>query len=45
VVRGALFVGEVRQAGVVVNNIFRRTKMEDVYPLSRTFSLADLLAI
>ena len=45
VVRGALFLGEIRQAGVLVNNIFRYTKMENAQPLSQTFSFADLLAI
>lgn len=45
VVRGALFVGEVRQAGVLVNNIFHHASMEDRNALARTFSFADLLAI
>lgn len=45
VLRGALFIGEVRQAGVLVNNIIRQTKMENTSPLVKPFNFIDLLAI
>lgn len=45
IIRGLLFMGEIRQAGVLVNNIMHHTKIEDHLPLSKAFSFADLLAL
>lgn len=45
VIRGLLFVGEVRHSGVLVNSLFRQINMADIAPFSTTFSFADLLAI
>ena len=44
-VRGVLFVGEIRQAGVLVNQIIRAAKLEDAAALVKNISFADLLAI
>lgn len=44
-VRGVLFLGNIRQAGVLANLIIRQTESEIDRPLSPAFSFADLLAI
>lgn len=44
-VRGVLFLGNIRQAGVLANLVIRQAESEIDSPLSPAFSFADLLAI
>lgn len=43
-VRGALFVGDIRQAGVAANMVVHHTKADDVDLMSPMFSFASVMA-
>ena len=44
-VRGVLFLGNIRQAGVLANLVIRKVESEIDRPLSTVFSFADLMAM